>query len=93
MISGCLVAVIIVLLICFVSKQHRSKAANAGEKVMPDEEIAKSNESLAYKTASNNNIVFLPQNKTLNGKSGSYVALECCDKEESKCNGNLESIL
>jgi hypothetical protein len=60
---------------------------------MTDEELPKSNESLAYKTASNNNIVFLPQNKAVNGKSGSYVALECCDKEENRCNGNLESIL
>ena len=81
------------LLICFISKQHRSRAASARKKVMTDEEHAKSNESLAYKTASNNNIVFLPQNKTVNGKSGSYVALEFCDKDENKCNGNLESIL
>ena len=91
--SGCLVALIIILLICFISKQHRLRNANTSDKVITDEETAKSNESIPYKTASNNNIVFLPQTKVLNGKSGSYVALECREKEENRCNGNLESIL
>jgi mannitol-specific phosphotransferase system IIBC component len=91
--SGCLVALIIILLICFISKQHRLRNASTSDKVMTDEETAKSNESIPYKTSSNNNIVFLPQNKAVNGKSGSYVALESCEKEENRCNGNLESIL
>ena len=94
--SGCLVAVIIILLICFISKQHRLGNTSTSEKVMTDEELEKSTESLRYKTTSNNNIVYLPQSKAINGKSGSYVALESCDnnkKEETRCNGNLESIL
>lgn len=86
-------ALIIILFICFVSKHHRARNASTSEKVMTDDETGKSSESLAFKTASNNNIVFLPQNKAMNGKTGSYVALESCDKEENRRNGNLESIL
>lgn len=90
--SGCLVALVIILLICFISKQHRARNASANDKVIADEELAKSNERLAYKSASNND-VFLPLNRATNGKDGSYIALECCDKEAIRCNGNLESIL
>ena len=91
--SGCLVALIIILLICFISKQHRLRNGNTSDRVITVEETAKSIESIPYKTASNNNIVFLPQAKALNGKSGSYVALECCEKEENRFHGNLETIL
>ncbi|XP_028405320.1 uncharacterized protein LOC114527820 isoform X2 [Dendronephthya gigantea] len=91
--SGCLVALIIILLICFISKHHRARNASTSEKVMTDDETGKSSESLAYKTTSNNNVVFLPPNKAMNGKTGSYVALECCDQGENRRNGNLESIL
>lgn len=90
--SGCLVAFIIVLLSCFISKHHRSKNARGNKKEITDENMRKSSESLPSKDASNNNLPFLVRSKAMNGKSSSYVALECFDQDD-KCNGNLETIL
>ena len=85
--SGCLVALVILVLACVIWKHHLSM--NGTSKPQEDME---SNSSLNRKDMTNNNVTFLPPSKDLNGKRSSYVALEAFDGD-GKCNGVRTSIL
>ena len=92
---GCLFSLFLIsVLICYVSKSHRSREQLSVESAFgnKDDVGTKSHENLPSADTSNNNVSFLPRSKAVNGKSSSYVALECFDDDGEKCNGNLESV-